>query len=59
MYSTLVGNHLEFLLVVQWVSWMTRGADLFTYCSVLLANPKGAVVFSVFTGLRIYLHSVL
>ena len=59
MYSTLVGNHLEFLLVVQWVSWMTRGADLFTYCSVLLANPKGAVVFNVFTGLRIYLHSVL
>lgn len=30
---------------------MTRGADLFTYCSVILANPKGAVVFNVFTGL--------
>lgn len=59
MYSTRVGKHLGFLFVVQMVGWMTRGADLFTYCSVLLANPKGAVVFSVFTGLRIYLHSVL
>lgn len=47
MYSTLVGNHLGFLFVVQVVGWMTRGADLFTYCSVLVANPKGAVVFSV------------
>lgn len=28
---------------------MTCGADLSTQCSVILANPKGAVVFKVFT----------